>query len=1035
MQAQHGGLIEGLVRGSFRHKAVVIMLTALAVVFGVSAYQAMARNVYPDITIPVFTIVTENEAMAPEEIETMITRPMEATMNGLPGVQRIRSQTSQGLSSVVVEFGLESEFWRARQFVTERMAQVAAQLPAGTEPATLSSATTRLAEVYELAVEGDLPLVELREIADWQVRYNLLTVPGVAEVLAMGGNVRQYRVTLDPRKLQAYNVKLSDVEEAVKSGNENSSGGFVSTGPTEYTVRGVGRFDSVQDISETVVAERSGTPLFLRDVADVRESTAIRRGIATRNGKESVVALVIKQPNADTVQVVEGIEKAIDEMRDTLPKGVRLLPYYDQTHLIKESLAGVQRAIAIGAALVVLVLLALLGHFRSTVIVALSLPISVLIAGVLMRQMGVGLNTLSLGGLAIAVGIMVDASIIMVENIHHRLNTDRGPNSEADDPDETSRAAALAVSRPIAFATLIIIAVFLPLFMMGGIEGLLFQPLAITVAASMLVALVLSLTLTPVLASRWLRPGKGGASEEVALVRWLKVGYVPLLEGVLARPWAVPAVALAALVPAGFAAARIGRDFMPKLDEGAWFVSTVTPAETSLEENHRITAQVDAVLRADPDIVETVKRNGRSERAIGCVLPVNSGEFFVNLKERAERSRPSDETLKAVRAKLEAIPGVAVSFSQPLQNKINESMEGTPAPLQVKLFGPDIRVLVESGRKLEALVRKTPGVADVKMEQAAGIPQLQVRIDRRAAARHGVSVGAISELVRLAVGGEELTQVWKDQRSYGVHVRYPDALRADADAMGRLLVDTPSGARIPLAQVASVTLTEGPNVIWREAMNRRISIDAGIQGRDLSGVVGDIRAGLKALNLPQGYYVVFGGQYQSQQRAMRSLAMATGVALVVVFILLYLALGSAGQAGIILATVPSAFVGGVVSLLVFGETLNVSSAVGFIALFGIAVQNSLVLLTQTREFIDQGRTRAEAIRLASVQRLRPKLMTAACAALGLLPILLSQSVGAEIERPLAVVMVGGLVTSTLFTLLVLPAVYLLLPSKERAVAK
>ncbi len=1031
MNTQQGGLIEALIRGSFRHKAVVALLVALAAIFGATAYQAMPRNVYPDITIPVFTIVTENEAMAPEEIESLITRPMEAAMNGLPGVQRIRSQTSQGLSSVVVEFDIESEFWRARQFVSERMAQVAAQLPPGTEPATLSSATTRLAEVYELAVEGDLPLMERREIADWQVRYNLLTVPGVAEVLAMGGEVRQYRVTLDPRRLQAHDVKLSDVEQAVRNGNENASGGFLSTGPTEYTVRGVGRYESAADIGDTVIAERNGTPLFLRDVGDVREGSAIRRGIATRNGKETVVALVIKQPNADTVQVVEGIEKAVDDMRLTLPKGIRLTPYYDQTHLIRESLAGVQRAILLGGVLVVLVLLALLGHFRSTLIVALSLPVSVLIAGVIMRQMGVGLNTLSLGGLAIAVGIMVDASIIMVENIHHRLNSGTTSAGAPNDHDAVARSAAIAVSRPIAFATLIIIAVFLPLFMMGGIEGLLFQPLAITVAAAMLVALALSLTLTPVLASRWLRPGKGGAAEEVALVRWLKVGYVPLLERALARPWAVLTLALVALVPAGMAATRIGRDFMPKLDEGSWFVSTVTPAETSLEENHRITGQVDAALRADPDIVETVKRNGRSERAIGCVLPVNSGELFVNLKPKGMRSRPSEETLKAVREKLEGIPGVAVSFSQPLQNKIDESMEGTPAALQVKLFGPDISVLTEYGRKLEELVRSTRGVADVRMEQASGIPQLQVRIDRRAAARHGVSVGAVSELVRLAVGGEELTQVWQEQRSYGVHVRYRDDLRADADAIGRLLLDTPSGARVPLAQVASVTLTEGPNVIWREAMSRRVSIDAGIQGRDLSGVVGDIKAGVRALKLPAGYTVVFGGQYQSQQRAMRSLALATGVALVVVFILLYLALGSAGQAGIILATVPSAFVGGVVSLLFAGETLNVSSAVGFIALFGIAVQNSLVLLTQTREFVEQGRTQPEAIRLASVQRLRPKLMTAACAALGLLPILLSKSVGAEIERPLAVVMVGGLVTSTLFTLLVLPAVYLLLQGRAR----
>ncbi len=1027
MDSQHGSLIDRVIHASFKQKALVVMLVGLALVFGIAAYQQMPRNVYPDITIPVFTIVAENEAMAPEEIETMITRPMESAMNGLPGVRRIRSQTTQGLSSVVVEFDIETEFWRARQFVTERMSQVASQLPPGTEPPTLSSATTRLAEVYELAIEGDLPLTELREIAEWQVRYNLLTVPGVAEVLNTGGLMRQYRVTIEPNKLRSYGVKLSEVEEAVKSGNENASGGFISTGPTEYTVRGIGRFDSVEGIQETVVAERNGVPLFLKDVAEVSDSTAIRRGIATKNGKEVIVTLVIKQPSADTVAVVEGIEKAIEDMRATLPKGVRLTQHYDQTHLIQESLSSVTRAILVGAVLVILVLLAFLGHLRSTLIVAVSLPLSVLIAGVLMRQLGVGLNTMSLGGLAIAVGIMVDASIIMVENIYHRFHRSRPSLTDIHAKESVAHKAAIEVGRPIAFATLIIIAVFLPLYLMGGIEGLLFRPLAVTVAAAMLVALALSLTLTPVLANRFLHPNDDDNPEgEVRFVRWIKSGYVPALEYALSHRWAVIGLALGLLVPTAFGLMAVGKDFMPRLDEGQWFVQTVTPPETSLEENDRITGQVEQLFAGDPNVISVVRRNGRSERAIGCVLPVNSGEMIVSLKPKHKLSKPADELMAEMRDRIEHIPGVAVAFTQPLQNKIDESMEGTPAPLQVKLFGPDIQVLAQTGRQIEEIVRGTRGVADVKMDQAVGIPQVQVQIDRQAAARYGVSVATISEVVRLAIGGEELTQVWKNQRSYGVFVRFPDQMRGDIESIKNLMVDTPSGGQVPLSQVAEVTLSEGPNVIWREAMNRRVSIDASIQGRDLGGVVSDIKKGLRDVELPADYYVVFGGQFQNQQRAMRSLALATGVALAVVFMLLFLALRSASHAAIILATVPSAFIGGVASLLIAGESLNVSSAVGFIALFGIAIQNSLVLLTQTSDFIAEGHTKDKAIRLASVQRLRPKLMTASCAALGLLPILLSRGVGAEIEKPLAIVMVGGLVTSTLFTLLVLPAVYLAL---------
>lgn len=1021
---QPQSLIERILHVSFRQQVIVLMLVGLALVFGITVYQQLPRNVYPDITIPVFTIVTENEAMAAEELELIVTRPMEAAMNGLPGVQRVRSQTTQGLSSVVVEFGIEAEFWRARQFVSERMAQVAGQLPPGTEPPMLSSATTRMAEVYEFAVEGELPPTEMRELAEWQIRYNLLNVPGVAEVLNMGGQLPQYHVTIDPHTLRAYGVQLSEVEEAIRRGNENAAGGFISTGVTEYTVRGIGRFTTIEDINDTVVSARGGVPVYLRDIARVEESTAIRRGIASKDGKETVVALVIKQPNADTVDVVQGIEHAIAELRGTLPKGVRIVPYYNQTLLIDHALSSVTRAILLGTVLVILVLFVFLGHLRSTLIVAASLPLSVLLAGILMRQCGIGLNTMSLGGLAIAVGIMVDASIIMVENLYHRFYRNRMQLGDAELKRSVAFHAALEVGRPIAFATLIILAVFLPLFLMGGIEGLLFRPLAITVAAAMLAALLLSLTLTPVLGLRFLRPASREGEGEVKLITWIKRGYVPVLEWALQHRWVVIGAVLVLLIPSAFGLLAVGKDFMPKLDEGAWVISTVTPAETSLEENDRITRQIEGLLAANPNIADVVRRNGRSERAIGCALPVNSGEIIVNLQPKARLTKPNTQILAEVRAQIEKIPGVAAAFTQPLQLKIDESMEGTPAPLQVKLFGPDIRVLAERGAQLKEIMENTRGVTDVSMDQVAGIPQVQIRINRQAAARYGISVGAISRLIQLAIGGEELTQLWRDQRSYGIFVRFPAAMRGDLDAIGNLLVDTPSGAAVPLAQVAEITLAEGPNVIWREAMNRRLSINAGIQGRDLGSVVAEIKAGMQAIKLPKDYYVVFGGQFQNQQRAMKSLTLATVIALVVVFMLLYLALQSASQALIILATVPSAFIGGVASLLLTGESLNVSSAVGFIALFGIAVQNSLVLLTQANDFVTEGHGKEEAIRLASVQRLRPKLMTACCAALGLAPILLSSGIGAEIEKPLAIVLVGGLFTSTLFTLCVLPAVYL-----------
>ena len=612
MEQTRGGIIEKIIHASFAHKALVLMAVALAVVFGISAFGQLPRNVYPDITIPVFTIVTENEAMAPEEIEMMITRPLESAMNGLPGVRRIRSQTTQGLSSVVIEFDLDTEFWRARQFVTEKMAQITGQLPPGTEPPTISSATTRLAEVYEYAVEGDLPPDELREIAEWQIRYSILTVPGVAEVLNMGGYLRQFRVSLDLVRMKAYNVSLSDVEEAIKGGNENSAGGFISTGPTEYVVRGIGRYDSPNDIKDTVVAAKSGVPVYLWNIAEVEESTAIRRGIVSKDGKETVVALVIKQPDADTVKVVQGIEAALEDMKSTLPKGVRIVPYYDQTHLIGHSLSSVTRAILIGAVLVIIVLLAFLGNFRSTVIVAASIPLSVIIAGIMMKQMGVGLNTMSLGGLAIAVGIMVDASIIMVENIYHRFHQNAAVLCDSEQRTEIARKAAIEVGRPISFATLIIIAVFLPLFLMGGIEGLLFRPLAITVAAAMLVSLILSLTLTPVLSARFLRPKENDdVGGETLLIKKIKSAYMPVLEYSLSHKKLVIGAALVLLIPAFIGLMSVGKDFMPALDEGSWVISTVTPPETSLEENDRITRKIERVLLSNPNVKEVIRRNGR----------------------------------------------------------------------------------------------------------------------------------------------------------------------------------------------------------------------------------------------------------------------------------------------------------------------------------------------------------------------------------------------------------------------------------------
>lgn len=1026
---------EKLVSCAFSNYVIFFLVILITSVMGTMSFFSMSRNVYPDMTIPIFTIVTENEVMAPEEIETSVTIPIESAMNGLPGVRRVRSQTSQGLSSVVVEFDISCDFWRSRQFVSEKLSQISSSLPAGTEAPNMSSATTRLAEVCEYGLESSSASLEkMREIADWEIRTRLMMVPGVSEVLNMGGKMKQFRVFVDMDALAARNIPLSAVESGLKEGNENASGGFISTGTAEYNVRAIGRFTSAEDMKKIIIAHRKGVPVYLEDVADIEDSFAIRRGIVSIDGRESVAAIVIKQPDADTVKVMDGVRKVFDEIRKTLPEGITLSLYYDQTVLINNSLRNVAESIVIGAFLVVGVLWFFMGRIRTTIVVACSIPVAVMMSGNILLGFKTGINTMSLGGLAIAVGIMVDSSIIMVENIFHRFSQKAGKLETLGDRIRTAEEAACEMAPSVTGAAIIIVAVFLPLFIMEGIEGLMFRPLAITVASAMMCSLFLSLCFTPVLSALFLN-FKGGASGEVKAVTAIKKLYAPVLDMVIRNRMAVSVAVIVIMVASFFLLLIPGRDFMPKMDEGAWVISTAASPETSLEENDRITSMIEQILMSNPNVEKVIRRNGRSERAIGCVLPVNSGEIIVNLVPRGRRTASVDVIKKEVRDRIEKIPGVAVAFTQPLQLKIDESMEGTPAPLQVKIFGNDPAELQSEGVKLRNIMRETEGLADVNLNQAAGIPQLQIRIDREAAASYGISVGNISEVIRLAAGGEEVTRVWVDQRSYGVFVRAKEEQRNDAEAIGRLLIDAPDGRKIPLSQVADIELTEGPNVIWREAMSRMTNINASIEKGSLSGIVSEIAEKIRDAGIAKNFRVVFAGQYENQQRAMKALGYASVLALIAVFAIIYLVLGTLSESLIILLTAPSALIGGIISLLLFGETINVSSGVGFIAVFGIAIENSLVLFSQTREFLEKGYEKNEAIKLASTDRLRPKLMTVLCTVLALIPILFANSAGSEIEKPLAIVLTGGLATSTLFTLLILPAFYMAvedLKNKRRA---
>ncbi len=1014
-------MVSRLIRECFHAPLLTALLVGAGAVIGTVWLQDLRRDVFPDLSAPVFNVIAQNPAMAAEELETAIAIPLEVALAGLPDVRRVRSNSQLGVAQVTIEFDPSTDYYRSRQFVAERVAQVTGQLPAGTDPPLISSLTGRLNEIFEFTIEaepGAADLMTLRDLAEFEVTNRLLAVPGVAAVERLGGYLRQFQVQLDPERMSARRVSLDEVMHAVEESNLNASGGIIVQGPIEWTVRALGRAQTIDDLRRTVVTIRGEVPVLLGDVADIREAAAVRRGVAHRLDGEVVSARVTKQFGADTVQVASGIRRAIEDIRRALPAGVQLRIVYDQSQLVSSALGGVGRAVMVGGLFVVLVIVLLLGNIRAALVVTCTIPLSIALAGLLLKPLDIGLNTMTLGGLAIAIGLLVDAAIIMVENILHRL-TGAATRRERR---ERALAAAIEVARPIAFATLIVIVVFLPLFGMTGIEGRMYQPLAAAVIAAMAAALVLAVTLVPVAAALVLRPSRAGGDDDVALLRRIKQWYAPALDRCLRHPRIVALATVLVAVPSLALGLRIGSDFMPQLDEGAFLLQTVLPAEAALDEVDRLNHRVEDILRDVPEVEDVVRRTGRAERTEDP-MPHTVSDVLVVLKP--DRARGLEEIEADMRKRLDGLPGIAVLFTTPLGMRIDEGLGGTPADLSVRIFGPDLDELSRLPEHAEQLIRGVGGIADLRAEQLTGLPQLQIAVNREATARVGLAPGDVIRAVRIGLVGEEHSQIWIGQRRFDLVVRLRDDRRNTFDAIRTLLIDGHDGTRIPLGQLAEITQTFGPAAIRREAGTRRIAVEASVSGRDLGSTAADVRRILTdRLKLPTGYFFDLGGRVESQARASRALTLAIGAALFGVFVLLLVALGSAVEAGMILATVPIAFVGGILALLLAGETWNVSSLVGLIGLFGIAVQNSLVLVTQTRGLLAEGRSLPAAVREASLGRVRPKLMTAATATLGLLPLLVLRLHGTEIERPLAVVRIGGLATSTLFTLLVLPTFYL-----------
>jgi len=1006
-------------------RLLIVVLSILLMAAGWVSYGSLPVDAFPDVSPNLVQVFTLTEGLAPEEIEKYVTFPVEVAMNGLPGVEKIRSVSNFGLSVVNIYFAEDVDIYFARQLVGERLQEAREQIPEGFGDPEMGPIATGMGLVLFYYLEdttGRHTLEELRTIQDWLIKFQLQTVPGVTEVLGIGGWEKQFHVEVDPTALLRYDVSLKTVIDAIHANNLNVGAQFLERNAEELVVRSVGLATGIRDLRQIVVKAVDGTPVFLADLADIRVGGAVRRGLQTRDGIGEVVAgQVIKLYGANSSSVIGAVETKLAEVNEILPEGVKIVPYYQQKSLVDAAVRTVTTALIAGIALVAMVLLVFMGGIRATAVVAFSIPFSVLVALIGMRLFGLSANLMSFGGLAIAIGMMVDGTIVMVENID-RLLRQAGP--EESRLKIVARAAA-EVARPIFFAISIIVIVFLPLFSLQGVEGKTFRPLAYTVVMAMIGSLIYSLVVAPVLASLLMRrPMKRRANASDRVVATLDRAYRLLLTFFVDHRRAAVVLAMSLLVVGGAVLPRLGSEFTPTLQEGTLVLRLTMAPSIALTESTEVALRVERRLMELDEVVSVVTRIGRGE--VGAHTdPVNSAEMYLLLEPRDEwRVDGQVELEDLIRDHLGEVPGVLTSFTQPIQMAVEELHEGARAELAIKLFGDDLATLKTKADEIAAVVGGVRGAADVQTDQITGTPQLLIRVDREAVARWGLNVEQVQGVIRAAVGGETAGQVFEGVRRFDIVVRYPLADRNTPEAIASIIVPTPDGATVQLSQLTEMREIVGPRQITREGGQRFITVQCNVVDRDIGSFVAEAKEAINAqVDLPPGYLVAWGGQFELQQQANRRLALVVPVTLMLIFILLYSSFNSLKSSALILLNIPLALVGGIVALWISGQNLSVPASVGFIALFGIALENGMVLVTYLNQLVKGGVPVAEATIRAASGRLRAVLMTAATTAFGLLPLLLSTGTGSEVQRPLATVVIGGLFTSTMLTLLVLPAIY------------
>ena len=1018
-----------LIKISLKYRLLVLFLVLLVTASGIYQYTQLSVDAFPDISPVMVPVFTEVDGMSPEEIERLVTFPVESVMNGLPSVKQVKSTSAFGMSVVYVYFNDDVDIYFARQIVSERLVEALSKMPNVADKPKLGPISTGLGQIfmYYLALDegsstnGLEPEVYLRDVNDWVVKYQLQSVPGVTDILSIGGHVLQYQIDINPYKMQQYKLTIDDVVTSLETNNRNVGGQYLVIGNEESLIRGIGQLSSIEDIRNITVKGGGSVPIKISDIASVTFGKEIRRGVVTRNGSGEVVSgLVLQLYGQNTSEVIDKLYEKVDSIRDSLPEGVSIVPYYEQQELVKKATTTVKNALLQGAVISAVVLVICLGNFRTALIVVMALPFSVFISIILMRISGISANLMSLGGIAIAMGMLVDGSIVMVENIYSRLNHKEG--DDVINRTDTILSAALEVVKPIVFAILIVITVFMPILTLKGVEGKMFAPMSYTLCFALFGSLIFAVFIAAPIASYILHMKK---HKELKLFIILKKLHDPLLFLSVKRPLVVLFFVLLMVTVSAFIVPNLGTEFIPTLEEGSILIGVTMSPSISLDAGVELVQKIEQDIMTLPKINEVISRTGRPE-AGSHPHPVNYAEIYLSLDSSIlnNRTYTKSSLIAELETKLKKYPGVQFNFTQPIQNAFDELLSGVKAQIAIKVYGEDLNVLEQLAVKIRNSIDMIDGLHDLSVEQSFGQPQIQIIPDIQACSRYGVNTSEVIELVETAIGGRTVTNLYQNTRTYAIQVRYAPEYRDNIKSFDSMMVMSQTGNLVPLKQLVEIRQTLGPIQINRENNQRRWIVQGNVRGRDLGGVASDIKQHIKEnIELPKGYFIEYGGQYENQIRSMHRLSIIIPIVIFMIFVMLFLAFGSIKSTMLVMLNIPLALIGGIVGLYITHQCLSVPATIGFIALFGIAIQDSMVLVSRINQLYLGGLDLHESVIEGCHQRFRPVIITSLTTVLGLMPLFLATGIGSEVQRPLAIVVIFGLTSSTILTLFVIPAFY------------